>query len=194
MSEQNRPEADHVRDHAFDGIQEYDNKLPNWWLWILYGSILFALGYWLVIQTIGAGDLPRQALQKQMVAAAEAQLARAAAGGVTNESLQLMTTIPAKVEEGRALFEQYCAVCHQTDGSGLVGPNLTDDYWIHGPTGLDHLNVITNGVTAKGMAAWGNQLGPARVELLAAYVLTLQGKHRPGKAPEGEFYGGETTP
>ena len=194
MSEQNRPQEDHVRDHAFDGIQEYDNKLPNWWLWILYGSIVFALAYWLVLHTIGAGDLPREALRKDMVAAAEVQLARAAAGGVTTETLQLMSTIPAKMEEGRVLFEQYCAVCHLNDGTGSVGPNLTDDYWIHGPTAMDHHAVVTNGVTAKGMAAWGNQLGPTRVELVTAYLLTFRGKNLKGKAPEGEYYGEEPTP
>jgi cytochrome c oxidase cbb3-type subunit 3 len=194
MNEQNRHQEENLREHAFDGIQEYDNKLPNWWLWILYGSIVFSLAYWLVLHTIGAGDLPHAALEKDMIAAAELQLARAAEGGLSNESLQLMTTIPARVAEGEALYLQYCAVCHQNDGSGSVGPNLTDDYWIHGNTPMDQHAVITNGVTAKGMAAWGNQLGPTRVELVTAYILTLQGKNLPGKAPEGEYYGEEPTP
>ena len=178
---------DKVREHTFDGIQEYDNKLPNWWLWTLYGSIVFALAYWLVVHTIAVSDTPHEALQKEMVAAAEAQLARAAEGGLTDESLELMATIPDRVAEGRALFEQYCVVCHGNQGEGGVGPNLTDDYWLHGSSPLDQHAVVTNGVPAKGMAAWGNQLGPRRVETVVAYVLTLRGKNVPGKAPEGEL-------
>ncbi len=164
-------EPDSLRAHEFDGIQEYDNKLPNWWLWTLYGSIAFALAYWVVFHTLGVGKLPRESFQQEMVAAAEAQLARMSAGGLTDESLTLMSTIPAKVAEGRKLFETYCVVCHGDQGQGLVGPNLTDDYWIHGPKPLDLHKVVTSGVPAKGMAAWGNQLGPARVESAVAYVL-----------------------
>jgi cytochrome c oxidase cbb3-type subunit 3 len=180
-------EQDKVREHTFDGIQEYDNKLPNWWLWTLYGSIVFALAYWLVVHTIAVSDTPHEALQKEMVAAAEAQLARAAEGGLTDESLELMATIPDRVAEGRALFEQYCVVCHGNQGEGGVGPNLTDQYWLHGASPLDQHAVVTDGVPAKGMAAWGNQLGPRRVETVVAYVLTLRGQNVPGKAPEGEL-------
>jgi cytochrome c oxidase cbb3-type subunit 3 len=196
MSEQETPRAaaagaepglDQLRDHVFDGIQEFDNKLPNWWLWTLYGSIVFALAYWVVFHTLEVRDLPRAAFEREMVTAAEAQLARAAEGGLSDESLELMATIPARLEEGEALFAQYCVVCHAERGQGLVGPNLTDAYWIHGNRPLDIHRVVTEGVTAKGMAAWGNQLGPRRVESVTAYVLTLRGTNVPGKAPEGEF-------
>lgn len=180
---------DKVRKHTFDGIQEYDNKLPNWWLWTLYGAIAFALVYWLVTHTIAITKTPVEQLQADMAAAAEAQLARTAEGGLSNESLRLMSTIPARVAGGKEIFLQYCVVCHTESGGGSVGPNLTDSYWIHGPTPMDHYNVVTNGVLAKGMAAWGNQLGPRRVEAVVAYVLTLEGTNVPGgKAPEGEFY------
>ena len=186
---------DKIRAHTFDGIQEYDNKLPNWWLWTLHGAIVFALFYWLIVQTIAVTDSPHVALEKEMVAAAEAQLARAAESGLSNESLQLMTTVPDRVAAGRDLFTTYCVVCHLDNGGGSVGPNLTDNYWIHGPEPMDHHRVVTNGVPAKGMAAWGNQLGPRRVELLVAYVLTLHGTNAPGgKAPEGELYAEEDTP
>jgi cytochrome c oxidase cbb3-type subunit III len=182
-----KDQPDTLRAHEFDGIQEYDNKLPNWWLWILYGSIVFALAYWVVFHTLHVGKLPRESFQKEMVAAAEAQLARMSAGGLTDESLRLMSTIPAKVAEGRKIFEQYCVVCHGDQGQGLVGPNLTDNYWIHGSKPLDHYRVVTSGVPAKGMAAWGNQLGPSRVETVVAYVLSIEGKNVPGKAPEGQL-------
>lgn len=197
MSESNTPSSadggdrdrpDQVRAHTFDGIEEFDNKLPNWWLWTLYGSIIFAFAYWIVFHTLAARDLPRAAFEKEMVAAAEAQLARAAASGLSDESLELMATIPARLEEGRAIYAQYCVVCHADQGQGLVGPNLTDAYWIHGNRPLDIHKVVTDGVPAKGMAAWGNQLGPRRVEAVTAFVLTLRGQNVPGKAPEGDLY------
>ncbi len=97
--------------------------------------------------------------------------------------------MPARVAEGQELFLQYCVVCPPTSGGGSVGPNLTDAYWIHGGRPMDHHDVITNGVLAKGMAAWGNQLGPTRVESVVAYIMTLRNTEVPGKAPEGEFYG-----
>jgi len=198
MSKPNTPPAtgaddqyrsDQLRAHTFDGIQEFDNKLPNWWLWILYGSIVFSFAYWIVFHTLEIRDLPPAVFEKEMIAAAEAQLARAAEGGLSDESLELMATIPTRLEEGRSLFAQYCVVCHADQGQGLVGPNLTDAYWVHGNQPLDIHKIVTNGVPAKGMAAWGNQLGPRRVESVTAFVLTLRGNNVAGKAPEGELYG-----
>lgn len=182
---------DQVREHAHDGIEEYDNRLPNWWLWILYGTIVFAAGYWLVFHTLGIADQPRQKYEKEMVAAAEAQLERMSEGGPTNESLRLMAGIPEKVAEGRKIFETYCVVCHADRGQGNIGPNLTDKYWIHGPEPMDHYRVVTTGVLDKGMAAWGRQLGPRRVELVVAYVVSLENTNVPGKEPQGEPYEAE---
>jgi cytochrome c oxidase cbb3-type subunit 3 len=176
---------DELRGHVYDGIEEYDNKLPNWWLFILYGSIVFAVGYWLVFHTFSIVDLPRARYDKEMVQASEVQLARLAKTGLTDESLALMATIPAQVEEGRQLYATYCVVCHADRGQGLVGPNLTDGFWIHGGRPLDIHKTVTDGVLSKGMAAWGRQLGPTRVQKVVAYVLTLKGTEVPGKAPEG---------
>lgn len=179
---------DQVLDHDFDGIREYDNRLPNWWLFILYGTIVFSLGYWLFFHTFGLGKLPVARYEAEMVAATEAQLARMAKEGLNDDALLLMSTLPEKVSEGKQIFDQYCVVCHLADGSGSVGPNLTDEYWIHGNKPMDIYNVVTHGVPAKGMAAWGNQLGPRRVESVVAYVLTIRNQNLPGKAPQGDHY------
>lgn len=176
---------DRVLDHDYDGIREYDNKLPNWWQQILYGSIGFALIYWTVFHTFAQVPLPVDRYREEMAAAAEAQLKRMEGQQVTDESLLLMASVPARVEEGRALFKQYCVVCHAEDGQGNVGPNLTDPYWIHGGKPLDILHTVTDGVPAKGMVAWGGQLGPRRVEQLVTYVLSIRDRNLPGKAPEG---------
>lgn len=186
MSQDNRQQQDQVFDHEFDGIQEYDNRLPNWWLYTLYGAIVFAVIYWFAFHTTGIAPLPEERYELEMVAAAEAQLKRMEGQELTNESLQLTSTVPARVEAGQQVFQQFCVVCHQADGSGNVGPNLTDAYWIHGGKPLDIHDTVTNGVTDKGMAAWGDQLGPRRVQDVVAYVLTLKGKNLPGKAPEGD--------
>ena len=185
MSEQNQ---DQVREHTYDGIQEYDNQLPNWWLFILYASIVFSVGYWLVFHTFGVADLPVARYEQEMTAAREAQVARMAEMELTDETLEMMATVPSRVEQGREIFQTYCTVCHLEQGQGLVGPNLTDKYWIHGGEPLDIYDTVMNGVLDKGMAAWGNQLGPSRVQSVTAYVLTLRGTEVPGKAPEGDPY------
>ncbi len=179
-------EKDIVLDHNYDGIQEFDNRLPNWWLWILYGSVVFGLCYWLFYQTYGVGDAPEVRYEKVIARAAEEQLARMAGQERTDESLLLMAKVPAQVDAGRALFEKNCVECHLADGSGKIGPNLTDGSWIHGGKPLEIRHTIDKGVPAKGMVAWGRQFSPMKIDQLAAYVLTLKGKNLPGKAPEGE--------
>lgn len=178
---------DELRHHEYDGIQEYDNRLPNWWLFILYATIIFSVGYWLVFHTFKVGDLQIAKYDKEMVAAMEAQLARASQMELTDETLLMMAASPERVEEGRQLFQTYCVVCHLEQGQGIVGPNLTDRYWVHGASPLDIHKTVTDGVPAKGMAAWGGQLGPTRVQKVTAYVLTLKNTDVPGKAPEGEL-------
>jgi cytochrome c oxidase cbb3-type subunit 3 len=179
---------DQLLDHDYDGIREYDNRLPNWWLYTLYGSIVFAVLYWVWLHTWGFGLQQEARYQAEMRSYEEAQAQAAeAAPEQTNASLAAMTSDTAKVAAGQQIFTQFCVACHQADGSGLVGPNLTDAYWIHGGRPLDIVHTITYGVPEKGMVAWGPQLGPKRIEDVAVYVLTLKGKNLPGKAPEGEL-------
>ncbi len=180
-------EHDKLLDHDYDGIREFDNRLPNWWLYTLYGAIVFAVGYWMAYHTWGWAPLSHERYHQEQVAAAEAQLAAMAGQELSDEALSLMSTVPATVEQGRAVFEQFCVVCHKADGSGSVGPNLTDRYWLHGSQPLDIHHTVTNGVPDKGMAAWGSQLGPMRVQNVVAYVLTLKGRNLPGKEPQGEI-------
>ncbi|MDP6417988.1 MAG: cbb3-type cytochrome c oxidase N-terminal domain-containing protein [Candidatus Krumholzibacteria bacterium] len=178
---------DVILDHDYDGIQEYDNRLPNWWLAILYGTVVFSLAYWLFMHTFGIGNLQVEKYEHEMKAATEMLLAQSAGEEVTDESLRLMAELPETVSLGAELYSQYCAVCHSTKGEGLVGPNLTDKYWIHGGKPTDIHRVISEGVLSKGMAAWGSQLGPTRVEALSAFLLSIQNMEIPGKAAEGEL-------
>jgi cytochrome c oxidase cbb3-type subunit 3 len=174
--------------HEVDGIQEYDNKLPNWWLYSLYGTILFAAGYWFHYQTSGFGDLPHAEYQLEMDMAAAIEAARIKAAGVmTPESLLALSKDKGTVEQGKAVFTATCVACHRADGGGVVGPNLTDDFWLHGASPDKVWKTISTGVPDKGMPAWGPQLGPDRTQAVTAYVISLRGTNvANGKAPQGE--------
>ena len=181
-----RDVQDALMSHEYDGIKEFDNRLPNWWLWIMWGSIVFSLFYWLVFHTLELRDLPRADFEAEMLAAQEAELARMAASGLNDESLLMMSTMESTVAEGRDLFVKHCVACHLDQGQGQIGPNLTDGHWIHGCRPMDMHETVVNGVAAKGMPAWLNQLGPSRVQAVVAYTLTLRDTNVPGKAPEGD--------
>ena len=184
----NREEYRHdtVMGHEYDGIQEFDNRLPNWWMWIMWGTMVFSLLYWLVFHTLELKPGSHEALEIVMQKAQEEQLARAQAAGIDNDYLVLMSQTESKVAEGREIWVKHCVACHLDQGQGSVGPNLTDGYWVHGCEPMQMLKVITDGVAAKGMPAWGNQLGPSRVQAAVAYVLTIRDTEVAGKAPEGE--------
>lgn len=173
--------------HDYDGIREYDNKLPNWWLGTLILTVIFGYGYWMYFHVFGAGTSPHAAyvaeLERADALAAERMAAR---GALTDDQLESFARDAAKVSAGQAVFAQHCVACHGPEGAGLIGPNLTDNHWIHDagkPTGI--WKVVTAGVAAKGMPAWGPMLGPDKVEQVVSYVLTLKGKNLPGKAAEG---------
>jgi len=178
------PTEDRLLDHDYDGIREYDNPLPRWWLWIFYATILFVPVYYLAPGDIGAGP--------GMVAAYEADMARhrasqpAPAAPVSDEAIVALVGNPEVVAEGKAVFAQNCVACHRADGGGLIGPNLTDEAWIHGGTPSAIHKTITDGVLAKGMPPWGRLLQPAQVDEVTAYVLSIRGTNPPApKAPEG---------
>jgi cytochrome c oxidase cbb3-type subunit 3 len=185
-----RDDEDRLLGHEYDGIQEYDNPLPGWWRLLLWGTIVWGVLYFFnVVPGIGSG--------KGRIAAYEADSAAAAAKQPpANASLDVGLMLadlkdPAEVAAGKAIFEDpsKCASCHQADGGGLVGPNLTDDYWIHGPRPADILKTITEGVPDKGMLTWGPILGPKKVAEVAAYVYTLHGRHvATPKEPQGTKY------
>ncbi|MCP4291536.1 MAG: c-type cytochrome [bacterium] len=178
--------ADTVMEHEYDGIQEFDNKLPNWWLWIMWGSMVFGLLYWLVFHTLEIRDLPKGDFETEMRLADEAMFERMKNNPVTNESLMALVEMPAKVTEGREMFVKFCVACHLDDGRGLVGPNLTDNAWIHGCEPMNLYDIVSKGVAAKGMPSWINQLGPGGVQTVTAYVMTIRNSNIKGKSPEGD--------
>jgi cytochrome c oxidase cbb3-type subunit 3 len=168
--------------HDYDGIREFDNPLPGWWLGTLYVTVVFAFGYWLHYQVFGGVSLVATLHAEE----AEASRRAAATAPVTDELLVSLSTDATTQEKARGLFVQQCAQCHNADGSGKIGPNLTDAYWLHGNKPAEIYQTISTGVLVKGMPAWGPLLGPEKVKWLASYVVTLKNSDRPGKAPEGQ--------
>jgi cytochrome c oxidase cbb3-type subunit III len=182
---------DSLLEHEYDGIREYDNPLPGWWLATLYATVIFAVVYFLnVIPGVGSGQ-GRVAEYEASMTAAQAAAQAANAGrdplaGLSDEAVLAIARDPAKLELGRTTFASTCAACHAPDGGGLIGPNLTDGYWIHGGRPAEILNTVNVGVLDKGMPAWGKALPPEQVLAAAAYVTTLRGTTpQAPKAPQG---------
>ncbi|MDB4927539.1 MAG: Cytochrome c oxidase subunit CcoP [Myxococcaceae bacterium] len=173
--------------HAYDGIEEYDNHLPNWWLFTLYGAVVFALGYWFHYEVLRTGPSIAESYEQSMAADRRAAADRARrAGAMTDDALVALSRDPATVQAGRGVFAQSCVACHAANGGGGIGPNLTDSSWLHGRSPTAILRTINEGVLARGMPAWGPQLGLDRVQSVAAYVVTLRDTNVPGgKAPQG---------
>lgn len=174
-------------DHEADGIKELDNNLPRWWVWLFNLSIIFAVVYMVYYHVLGLGELQAAAYQHEMKIGNEIKERAMSAFEATIDSAQ-----PSKDEviiaKGKAIFAVNCAPCHRADGGGLVGPNLTDDYWIHGPKFSDNVRTIWNGVPEKGMITWKGILKPDQVMAVASYIYTLRGSKlaTPGKLPENQ--------
>ncbi|MEP6668771.1 MAG: cbb3-type cytochrome c oxidase N-terminal domain-containing protein [Chthoniobacter sp.] len=170
------PVEDALRPHSYDGIQEYDKRLPRWWLLTLYGAMVFAVLYWAYYETYGLGSSPALALQSEMAE----NTARAAqkSGVIDDASLWKMSLDPQEVAAGKTTFETTCAACHKPDLTGLIGPNLLDHEWIHGGHPMEEMKTITEGSLLKGMPAWGPLLGKQKITEVTAYIFS---HHKPGE-------------
>ncbi len=193
------PGQDVETNHEYDGIREFDNPLPRWWLWTFYATIVFSFGYWFYYHTSQTGDSQMAAYQKEVAEAQKEEDKRMAAleaqgKGVTDDQLLALSKDTAAVERGAAVFKQNCLACHGAEGQGQVGPNLTDNYYLHGAKPKDSYQVISAGILEKGMPAWKTVLGATKVQEVTAFVLTLRGKNIAGKAAQGKTASGEAAP
>ncbi|HEY8401469.1 MAG TPA: cbb3-type cytochrome c oxidase N-terminal domain-containing protein [Cytophagaceae bacterium] len=178
-------ESEILLDHNYDGIQELDNQLPSWWVYMFYLTIVFSVVYMVYYHYLG-GALQDAEYQQEIVAA---EKLKAAAANAINETNVERITDAARLEKGKAIYLQNCGACHGREGEGGVGPNLVDKYWLHGGNIKDIFKVITNGVPQKGMISWKSQLNPAQIQDVASYILSIQGTNPPNaKEPQGELY------
>jgi len=183
-----------MEDHNYDGIYELDNDLPFWWIALFITTVIIGIVY-CSYYFLGLG--PGQE-QEYELAVAEAQrvekektiLAMANSKGKPVEEVVIKLPEPtaANIANGKPIFTKFCVACHGPQGAGLVGPNLTDNHFINGPTLEDAVKIITKGKSNTAMVAWSAQLTKEQIFDVAAYILSLKGQNLPGKPPEGKEY------
>jgi cytochrome c oxidase cbb3-type subunit III len=175
MSKQEPPPNDKLRPHVYDGIQEFDNRLPNWWLWTFYGAIIISVLYWFSWYNADMMEDDMAVLEAQMAKVEEARLA--AAGEISNETLWQMSRNPGFVDAGREIYREKCLACHGPDlnaGAGLAGVSLVDTEWKWGNQPVSIYAVVADGSPDRmaGMQAWIGELGPRKVSQVVAYLLS----------------------
>lgn len=181
-------EKDIALEHQFDGITELDNPTPGWFMFLFYGTIIFAAIYLLNYHVFHWGKLQDQEYvveMKQADAAKKAFLSKAA-NAVDENNVKLVTD-GATLASGTAIFKANCVACHGDKGQGVVGPNLTDEFWLHGGKINQVFKTIKYGVLDKGMPTWEKNLTPKQIADVSNYVVSLKGTHPANpKAPQGE--------
>ncbi|QNR87052.1 c-type cytochrome [Pedobacter riviphilus] len=183
-------EKDLVIDHAYDGIKELNNPVPAWFNFLFFGTMIFAAAYLFYYHIGGYGDLQDTEYEKEM---AKAKIEKAAyleksANTIDENSVKVDNT-PMVLAEGKTVFTTNCVVCHGDKGQGIIGPNLTDDYWLHGGGINNVFKTIKYGVPEKGMISWEKNLNPKQISAVANFILSLKGSNPAGaKAPQGEKY------
>uniref|UniRef100_UPI0040488223 cbb3-type cytochrome c oxidase N-terminal domain-containing protein n=1 Tax=Flavobacterium sp. TaxID=239 RepID=UPI0040488223 len=187
-------EEDIMLDHDYDGIKELDNVLPPWWVYLFYGTIIFALVYMVRFHVMNEYDQEQEFKNEVKLAELEkSKLPKNAADEVSYETVVALTDA-TNLAKGKEIFTNACAACHKADGGGLVGPNLTDDHWINGGGIKNIFKLISEGSKNNpSMVAWKSNLSSSDIQNIASYILTLKGTNPAGaKAAEGEIWKEET--
>lgn len=182
-------EKDILLDHNYDGIKELDNSLPPWWKYGFYFTIVWGIVY-LIYYHLGSGPSSEKEYNDE-VALAQLQIEeymKKSANAVDENSVTLASDA-TNLDAGKTIYMDNCAACHGRLGEGGVGPNLTDDYWLHGGSIKDVFKTIKYGVPAKGMKAWQAELSPSQIRQVASYIKSLYGTNPPNaKEKQGELY------
>jgi len=162
----------YLKEHTYDGIQEYDQRLPNWWLFTFYGAIIFSVIYWFVRDQTHDMDLAVKDLEAELSRIETIKLA--AIDTINDEVLWTMSRNAGFVEKGKETFGVHCAVCHGENLQGGIGLNLVDNEWKWGSNPTDIFGIVLDGSPDKtsGMQAWKSSLGPAKISEVVAYILS----------------------
>lgn len=182
--------------HNYDGIQELDNVLPPWWVYLFYATIVFSFIYLIRFHVLGHDDQKAEFDKEMAEAKIQVEEYKKTAPDLMDKEKVTLMTDAADIAAGKAIFQTNCIACHKADGGGAIGPNLTDDKWILGGGIKNVFNTIMEGGrSGKGMVPWKETIKPSEIQKVASYVLSLQGTNPPdAKAPEGEVWveGGST--
>ena len=180
-------EKDLLMEHEFDGIQELDNPTPAWFMYLFYSTIVFAIAYLLIYHVFGVGQLQYQEYKTEVAQAgiAKKEYLSKQANRVDENTVKLVAD-PAVLASGKAVFTTTCVPCHGEHAEGKIGPNLTDDYWLHGGKINEVFKTIKYGALTKGMPTWEKQLSAKQISDVANYVKSLHGTNPPNpKEPQG---------
>lgn len=181
-----KKKEDELLSSNYDGIQEYDNDLPRWWTALFIITILYSVFY---VFNYHISDSPssEEELKVEMARISELKAA-APAQVVSDEVLLSYVKNPERVSNGKAVYDGKCAACHGFKGEGIVGPNLTDDYWIHGGKISEIHKIIEIGVPEKGMVPWKGLLSNDEIDNVSAYIYSIHATNPSNpKAPQGEL-------
>jgi cytochrome c oxidase cbb3-type subunit 3 len=182
-------EEEILLDHDYDGIKELDSRVPPWYTGLFYATIIFAIIYLLNFHVFKTGKLMYAEYEEEMKIASLKQTELMNSGALITEKSVTQLTDEISILKGKEIYDANCVACHTADGGGLVGPNLTDKYWIHGGGIKNIFKTIKYGVPSKGMISWQTQLNPLQMQEVASYVMTLEGTTPLApKAPEGEVW------
>lgn len=183
-------EKDMMIEHEFDGIAELDNPTPPWFMYLFYSTIVFAVIYLFAFHIVGNGQIMTNEYSEEIAVADKAheQYMKKFANSVNENNVKVLTDAKS-LEDGSKIYTQNCVACHGDKGQGIVGPNLTDEFWLHGGSTKDIFHTITEGVPEKGMISWKKSLNPIQVQHVVSYITTLQGtKPANAKEPQGDKY------
>lgn len=176
-------------DHDFDGIHELDNRIPPWFTYLFVGTVVFAGAYFVDYHVAGTSKLSADEYTDEVASADVQRRIRVAGEGQIDETQLVALKDGVALSRGGENFQKNCVSCHGPKGQGLVGPNLTDQYWIHGGGIKNIYAVIKNGVPAKGMISWALVFSPKQTQEIASYILTLQGTKPIGaRPPQGDLW------
>jgi len=176
-------------DHDFDGIRELDNRIPPWFTYLFAGTVLFAGVYFADYHVVGTSKLSAAEYTDEVSAADVQRRILVASEGQIDESQLVVLKDGGSLSSGGESYQKNCVSCHGPKGQGLVGPNLTDQYWIHGGGIKNIYATIKTGVPAKGMISWQLVFTPKQIQEIGSYVLSLQGTNPIGaKPPQGDLW------
>jgi len=182
-------EADILLDHDYDGIKELDNKIPPWFHALFWGGIIFGIVYMTQYHIIGSGNVQEEEYMAEVQLANVQRQILIKTGAFVNEETVTKLTDMGSLNSGKEIFTKNCVSCHGANAEGLIGPNLTDEYWLHGGGIQNVFKTIKYGVPSKGMISWESQLDPKKIQEVGSYILSLKGTNPPnGKAPQGDKY------
>ena len=179
-----------MMDHEYDGIHELDNNMPPWWLWSFYASIVFAVIYLFNYHIIESSPLQLEeyniSMEEGDKAVAEYLVSQKL--NVDENSVVVMTE-PTDISAGKGIFDKKCVVCHGAKGEGVIGPNLTDEFWLHGGDIQSIFKIVKYGVVEKGMQAWDGELNPVEMQQVSSYIKSIKGLAiGEGKEPQGDKF------